>query len=991
MRFMMGVVLCFVIFVGTVAAEGPITCALIVDPALGLPDSASFNLLGVELSKAPGLTLLERAEVDKILKERTLQLALSAEGVAERRALGTLLQARLLVVLRAGEAKVGGKTVRYADLVACETAQGLRLVRDRIPWDDSAPQALATAAAADVALARGRLAEPARAIMAVPPFISGDLEYRHDAMQDACALLVGESLAATPGLRLVELAEARAIAEEMKLGTAAALSRDLLPCFLTGGYRNEGADPTRKVTLTLELRQGERPLGERKSGSLAPEAIADYLKSTTRELLGQALALPAAAFDPAAERAELTRLAHQFQSLGEWERALNLTEAALLLAPDDMALRKLALDLTMQAVNGAAIDADSIRRAIAINLRGLDHYEWMNRWAEQGASRMPPRERLKFYDDLGTFWKAGSEPYWAITQNPKDKAELAPQLTALGKTKREISVEKIENQKSYTGNWDLVDGRDPLYVYVPIAEPAAEKYQAYLRAIKAWCRQSGGQHLDYGRLLERIKPAKGEDKTAYLEFLARVAELPGRQHELLAQYGRLGLEPLPDDARQARLRELVKLVQAARIDRAPERALIDLLENDIKAIDDALALQKESDRYRKLDAAQAQRPTPTPKPMPAPPPDADFTLTAIPEVKIVPLGWIKGGGTTDLIWDRDRIYTMSRPGELTALVALRPPEGSWDSPGWRTHWENGVLRYELLNPMPGIIFQAPDDAEKNGHWGNFKEVVSDGRWAWAPLHNRLLVLDPAARSYTMLGAAEGLPAGDMCVAPLGPGRVCVVGGFGRAWCAVVAYDGVKAKVDIFHEARLASGEWTDHGLAFTPRYAVTMRGADGHPRVLVGREMKGRGRFLPLLLDPERRTPRPFRSASRGIWRPRTSSNTKAIFTGWPIPMRPPIPSPDIPLPCSIAPACWRSVSGRPVCWRGGLRSVAISRRLSLGVPTSSWVFKTGSASASTPPKRAGLRPSIGKASGPSNCKARPHPACSGFPNAASRITSGWC
>lgn len=90
-------------------AKEPLTCALLPDKALGFANSAVFSLLEVEVSRDPALALLQRAEIDKILQEQTLQLALAAGGVGARRGLGTLLKARMLVVLRAEEKQVERK------------------------------------------------------------------------------------------------------------------------------------------------------------------------------------------------------------------------------------------------------------------------------------------------------------------------------------------------------------------------------------------------------------------------------------------------------------------------------------------------------------------------------------------------------------------------------------------------------------------------------------------------------------------------------------------------------------------------------------------------------------------------------------------------------------------------------------------------------------------------------------------------------------------
>ena len=68
-------------------ANDVVKVALIVDKACDLHKSPLVSLLEVKLSWEPGLVLLERVEIEKILEERTLQLAFEAEGAEARRRL----------------------------------------------------------------------------------------------------------------------------------------------------------------------------------------------------------------------------------------------------------------------------------------------------------------------------------------------------------------------------------------------------------------------------------------------------------------------------------------------------------------------------------------------------------------------------------------------------------------------------------------------------------------------------------------------------------------------------------------------------------------------------------------------------------------------------------------------------------------------------------------------------------------------------------------
>ena len=154
-------------------AESAVTCALLPDSGLGFSESAAFELAQVELSKQPGVALLERSEIDKVLQEQSFQMAFAPEGGADRRQLGNLLKADILVILHAR----GTEEVRSLDIVIAETKTGLRVLTDIVSWDEKDP--LTTVSEISGAVKRGlaKASEPTRMIAAVPPFVSDDLSH----------------------------------------------------------------------------------------------------------------------------------------------------------------------------------------------------------------------------------------------------------------------------------------------------------------------------------------------------------------------------------------------------------------------------------------------------------------------------------------------------------------------------------------------------------------------------------------------------------------------------------------------------------------------------------------------------------------------------------------------------------------------------------------------------------------------------------------------
>lgn len=288
----------------------PPTCALVADRALNLRDSPLVSLLEVRLSRHRGLRMLERMDVAKILQEQKLQLAFSPEGGVERVAIGRLLKADMLVLLRAGKEKA-----KYVDVVVCETKGGLRLLVRKTAWSDK-PAEDAARLEALTGQALGKYRENVAEICAVPPFVSRDLTHQYDYLQSAYARLVEHVLLKRQGVLVVELAEARAIASELELAGDTLEVRRGLPLYLMGEYRNEGVKDARMISVTLALRRGDRDLAVRKQESLSPSEAVSFVLTAGTELLagmaGKAELLP----DPETEAKELARRAMEFQRLG---------------------------------------------------------------------------------------------------------------------------------------------------------------------------------------------------------------------------------------------------------------------------------------------------------------------------------------------------------------------------------------------------------------------------------------------------------------------------------------------------------------------------------------------------------------------------------------------------------------------------------------------------------------------------------------------------
>lgn len=193
----------------TVVRAGVPVCALLTPaetPRVAVPEA---QLLGL-----PEVDWVERARVDDVLTEQSIQMAVTPGGVDERVKLGRVLKADLLVLVLVRPVK-GAKNPAI-EVVVSETAGGLRLFTHAVPV--IADAAVDVAGLVDaVKMGIARYDDEITAIVAVPPIVSRDLGYEFEHLKGAYAKLAESVVLGRPGMVVVEIAEANALAKEIGL------------------------------------------------------------------------------------------------------------------------------------------------------------------------------------------------------------------------------------------------------------------------------------------------------------------------------------------------------------------------------------------------------------------------------------------------------------------------------------------------------------------------------------------------------------------------------------------------------------------------------------------------------------------------------------------------------------------------------------------------------------------------------------------------------
>jgi hypothetical protein len=832
-----------ILFLAAALAGRPPSTVAAVTAFIDFSDTALGKPLEAKLLSDPRFQWVERTEIERVLEERRTQALFSPEGLAARRALGRLVKAEVLILLRSTDTEPA-----RLELVVCETRQGLRLSIQALPLDPSAskptapnsdsanPQTLgsqpayfpAPVSAADrlvrleqwVDEALRRYRRSAREIVAVPPLVSNDLMYEHDYLRRAYANLIEQDLLARDDLAVVELAEAGAVTKEIYLTN---LNRPLdeppitrpLPLYLLGEYRHDrlgaeevpsGGNPgSFRVTIRLKLMRGEQQIAAAAGESLSPADAPAWLRRTVDELLtsvspnDQPLTRQPK-LDPQTEARQLAERARDLVDLGAYEEALPLVEASLLLRPADEPTRRQAI-VVCGAIGRRAQHLTEVASVLGVAMpavhRGLEHLEiWYA--ADPDVDNLPRGVGQRtFLADLQHFNLIG--------RRPDDSTAAA--VYDLWKPKITAMILRIGRLRAAQGKTDGLLYEQYLY-------PRFDSRKQF-----QWFGDRILELQDLPNVGIRIKQMTGSG-----ELFGRLANEGGS--ELLDRLEREGNAEVRRTA--AELRRELEAFQAGggrpRVAR-PSSA----------------TLSSATPSAATFDISKHEPPLP-PGPLGIELKPVELKLAGTAE----PFAFsnlLRAGPGVDVLWSGDTLYVMKEP---------------------------GVVRQ---------VYQGPALNDMFGHRSAAPCLAFDGRYVWATMYRnrlppQLLVFDPQAETVHDITADLNLPMATaqetrgnprdnyLAVAGLGPGRACVVGAFGRAWIAKVTFDPAgKSTARIFHEFRrtvdaVDQEAWRDADAEFRPTFLAVLGGSEAaSQRLLIGRNSHNSAlNYHPLLVDPERET-----------------------------------------------------------------------------------------------------------------------------------------
>jgi hypothetical protein len=302
----------------------------IVDVGSGQRVSEEFvDFLTLALGREPQVALLERRQVEQILREQSLGMMLTGTNAVRA---GKLVAADAFLMLELQT----NQTVR---VLLVDAHYGLRL------WDvmftlatnpgDSEERARSLAKGTVFRLANFVCGTDAPRTVSISAFRSEEMSKRWDWLGDTLAAGAEQQLALQPGIVVMERARTRPLTEERELAEGLPEALRASAMIVDGAYRIDRAQGTNAVIVTLRCRRNNvTTLETTVAGSATNLAgLQQILVSTIVSNVGTKA--DCGSMDPAAEAEMLAdeasgMLAH------EPRQALSLAEAASALEPDNI-------------------------------------------------------------------------------------------------------------------------------------------------------------------------------------------------------------------------------------------------------------------------------------------------------------------------------------------------------------------------------------------------------------------------------------------------------------------------------------------------------------------------------------------------------------------------------------------------------------------------------------------------------------------------------
>ena len=336
----------------------------------------ALTLAEAKLSQVPGVRLLERQNIDRVLAEQKLNLS----GLIATEQVLTL--SKLLAVDLFAVVEVNADKKELSGLVIFEAGTGVRLWDAALPSGDLDQSVTAIVDALGTARTKRR-AGPSKRTVCLLTVRNTDLPRELDALCDSVGLLLERQLVASPDLALLERRRLEQVNKERDLPLDSPL-RPLLASVVTIELE-VGASPDRKgLKATVLLSEGQGKSLGKVTATVATRDAATLSQALARKLT-HALNTKSVSVGGLRlqEAKRFLREAAFCWDHKEWHQALCAAESAYALEPEYAVTRRALAQSLMNYAHGLirpgggftnqpAVDPKKLELSLALARRGSD-------------------------------------------------------------------------------------------------------------------------------------------------------------------------------------------------------------------------------------------------------------------------------------------------------------------------------------------------------------------------------------------------------------------------------------------------------------------------------------------------------------------------------------------------------------------------------------------------------------------------------------------
>ena len=282
------------------------------------------DLLFAELVNDTGMELVERDKLAEISTEQELGNLSNAVNSNQRLKLLNLIKADRLSILSVDSLK---KTP-VVRMVISESGQGARLKVLRFPFNDESEAVKMLVS--EIRKCRKKYADGIKKIVAVAPLLPKNISHKYDSLGIIYEELLESELILVPGVAVLEITEARKIAEELA-NSGNDLQQRIVPILINGDY--EILEDKNEIYLELYARQKSKVLASVKKTIKQKDIVSFFKKIIANTVLSKDTGKETFSLDE--QYKWLISQAENASQLALPENAIGLREAALMLKPDN--------------------------------------------------------------------------------------------------------------------------------------------------------------------------------------------------------------------------------------------------------------------------------------------------------------------------------------------------------------------------------------------------------------------------------------------------------------------------------------------------------------------------------------------------------------------------------------------------------------------------------------------------------------------------------